>query len=64
MTKQDLSPLIKRLIEKEINNQADTYTHNGSTWIIFTDEKKWVIELTKEKTLWYNYYFFTKIILI
>ena len=61
MTKQDLSPLIKRLIEKEINNQADTYTHNGSTWIIFTNEKKWVIELTKEKTLWYNYYFFTKI---
>ncbi len=38
---------------------VDTYNHNGSTWLIFTDSKKWVIELTKEKTLWYNYYFFT-----
>jgi len=27
-------------------------------WLIFTDEKKWVIELTKEGTLWYNHYFF------
>ena len=29
-------------------------------WLIFTDSKKWVIELTKEGTLWYNYYFFEK----
>jgi hypothetical protein len=34
------------------------YTYKDSIWIIFTDEKKWVIELTKEGTLWYNYYFF------
>jgi hypothetical protein len=27
-------------------------------WLIFTDRKKWVIELTKDGTLWYNYYFF------
>jgi predicted peroxiredoxin len=27
-------------------------------WLIFTDEKKWVLELTKEGTLWYNYHFF------
>ena len=37
---------------------VDTYHNNGSMWLIFTDEKKWVIELTKEGTLWYNYYFF------
>lgn len=37
---------------------VDTYHNNGSMWLIFTDEKKWVIELTKEGTLWYNFYFF------
>lgn len=37
---------------------ADFYKHNDSTWLIFTNKKKWVFELTKEGTLWYNYYFF------
>ena len=37
---------------------VDTYHNHGSMWLIFTDEKKWVIQLTKEGTLWYNYYFF------
>jgi hypothetical protein len=37
---------------------VDTYYNNGSMWLIFTDKKKWVIELTKEGTLWYNHYFF------
>ena len=32
-----------------------------SVWGIFTDEKRWVFELTKEKTLWYNYDFFSGI---
>jgi hypothetical protein len=50
--------MVKELID--FNSEGvDTYNHNGSTWLIFTDNKKWVIELTKEKTLWYNYYFFT-----
>ena len=50
--------MVKELID--FNSEGvDTYNHNGSTWLIFTDQKKWVIELTKEKTLWYNYYFFT-----
>ncbi|NBU82226.1 MAG: hypothetical protein EBS55_11325 [Flavobacteriaceae bacterium] len=40
---------------------VDTYTHNGSTWLIFTDSKQWVIELTEDKTLWYNYNFFKQI---
>jgi len=49
------------IIDKMIGNEtkgADIYHNNGSVWLIFTDEKKWVIELTKEGTLWYNYYFF------
>ena len=37
---------------------VDVYHTNSSMWLIFTDDKKWVIELTKEGTLWYNYYFF------
>ena len=37
---------------------VDTYYNNSSMWLIFTDEKKWVIELTKDGTLWYNFYFF------
>ena len=41
---------------------ADTYYNNGSTWIILTDKKQWVIELTKDGTLWYNFYFFQSIL--
>jgi len=37
---------------------ADTYYHNGSMWLIFTNEKKWVFELTKDGALWYNFDFF------
>jgi predicted RNA-binding protein len=40
---------------------ADTYYNHGSTWIILTDKKQWVIELTKEGVLWYNYHFFQSI---
>lgn len=41
---------------------ADTYYNHGSTWIILTEKKQWVIELTKDGTLWYNYYFFESIL--
>ena len=34
------------------------YHHNGHTWLIFTESKEWVIDLTENKTLWYNYNFF------
>ena len=37
---------------------VDTYYHNGSMWLIFTDEQKWVIELAQDGILWYNSYFF------
>lgn len=50
-----------KIINLLINNWTkgvDTYTHNGSTWLIFTEQKSWVIELTESKTLWYNYNFF------
>ncbi len=37
---------------------VDKYNHNGSMWLIFTDEMRWVVEYTKEQTLWYNYHLF------
>jgi hypothetical protein len=52
-----MQKIIYKLI-KEFTKGVDTYTHNGSTWLIFTDTKQWVIELTKDRTLWYNYTFF------
>ena len=52
-----MEKIINKLID-EFTKGVDTYTHNGSTWLIFTDKKEWVVELTEEKTLWYNYNFF------
>ena len=52
--------IIKKLLKSKIKG-VDNYKHNGSTWLIFTSEKKWVIELTKEGTLWYNHFFFKEI---
>ena len=36
----------------------DIYNHNESLWLIKTEESKWAIEFTKDKTLWYNYNLF------
>ena len=55
-----MEKIIKSLIDNWTKG-VDTYTHNGSTWLIFTDSKRWVIELTEDKTLWYNYNFFKQI---
>lgn len=52
-----MEKIIYKIIN-EIVKGVDTYTHNDSTWLIFSDTKQWVIELTKDKTLWYNYSFF------
>ena len=37
---------------------VDMYNHKGSLWLIFTDEMRWVLEFTKDRTLYYNYTFF------
>jgi hypothetical protein len=55
---------MEKIINLLINNWTkgvDTYTHNGSTWLIFSESKQWVIELTESKTLWYNYSFFKEL---
>ena len=58
---KDLGKLINKMIDKAVVG-CDKYVHNHSTWLIFTDEKKWVIELTKDGTLWYNYNFFKNLL--
>jgi len=52
-----MDKVVNKLIDESIKG-VDTYSHNGSTWLIFTESKQWVIELTESKTLWYNYNFF------
>ena len=52
--------MFNKIMEFKLKD-ADTYYNHGSTWIILTDKKQWVIELTKEGVLWYNYYFFQSI---
>jgi hypothetical protein len=55
-----MEKIINTLINSSVQG-VDTYTHNDSTWLIFTESKQWVIELTGHKTLWYNYNFFKNI---
>ena len=57
---KNIETLIKKMIDIHVKD-ADVYENNGSLWLIFTEEKKWVIELEKDGILWYNYNFFSKI---
>jgi len=55
---------MKKIIEELINSSisgVDVYRYKNATWLIFTDEVRWVVELTDEGTLWYNYKFFNDI---
>jgi hypothetical protein len=56
-TGEKLEKVLFRIFD-EATEGIDIYDHNGSLWLIFTDEMRWVVEYTKEQTLWYNYYFF------
>ena len=52
---------MKKIIDELINcsiKGVDVYRWKNATWLIFTDETRWVVELTDEGTLWYNYKFF------
>ena len=56
-----MEPNMKKIIDELINNSikgVDVYRYNNATWLIFTDETRWIVELTDEGTLWYNYKFF------
>jgi hypothetical protein len=56
--------MMKKIIEELINSSisgVDVYRYKNATWLIFTDETRWVVELTDEGTLWYNYKFFNDV---
>ena len=59
--KQKLENLIFEIFDKEIEG-ADVYHYDGTEWLIFTEEKKWVTEFTETKTLWYNYKHFNDLL--
>ena len=61
--RKNLEKLIFDTFDKEIEG-TDIYNNNGSMWLIFTDEKRWAIEFTKERTLWYNYYIFNNVLML
>jgi hypothetical protein len=55
---------MKKIIDELINSSisgVDVYRYKNATWLIFTDETRWVVELTDEGTLWYNYKFFNDV---
>jgi len=55
---------MKKIIDELINSSisgVDVYRWKNATWLIFTDETRWVVELTDEGTLWYNYKFFNDV---
>jgi hypothetical protein len=55
---------MKKIIDELINHSikgVDVYRYKNATWLIYTDEVRWVIELTDEGTLWYNYSFFNNV---
>ena len=49
------------IIDDVIDNM-DIYNYNGSLWLIKTEELKWAIEFTKDKTLWYSYILFKSLL--
>jgi hypothetical protein len=55
-----MQKIVNKLITSSIKS-VDVYRWKNATWLIFTDETRWVVELTDEGTLWYNYKFFKDI---
>lgn len=57
--------LMQKIIDELINNSlkgVDTYRWRDATWLIFSEEYRWVIELTDGGTLWFNYKFFDNVL--
>ena len=53
-----LEKLVFGMFDQMVEGVDKYVTEQGSTWLIFTKEKKWVVEFTKDKTLWFNYNLF------
>ena len=50
-----LEKLMFRLFDQMVEGSDKYITKQGSTWLIFTEEKKWITEFTESGTLWFNY---------
>jgi hypothetical protein len=57
-TGNKLEKLVFRIFDQMVEGADKYVTKQGSTWLIFTESKKWIIEFTKDKTLWFNYNLF------
>jgi hypothetical protein len=55
-----MQKIVNELIDSSIKG-VDVYRWKNAKWLIFTDEVRWVVELTDEGTLWYNYSFFNNV---
>jgi hypothetical protein len=55
-----MQKIVNELIDSSIKG-VDVYRWKNAKWLIFTDEVRWVLELTDEGTLWYNYKFFNDV---
>jgi hypothetical protein len=56
--------MMKKIIDELINSSiggVDVYRYKNATWLIFTEQGRWVVELTDEGTLWYNHKFFNDV---
>jgi hypothetical protein len=53
-----LEKLVFGMFDQMVEGSDKYATKQGSTWLIFTEDKRWVIEFTKDKTLWFNYNLF------
>ena len=54
-TGNKLEKLIFGMFDQMVEGADKYVTKQGSTWLIFTEDKRWVIEFTNDKTLWFNY---------
>ena len=57
-TGNKLEKLVFGMFDQMVEGTDKYVTKQGSTWLIFTESKKWVIEFTKDKTLWFNFNLF------
>ena len=57
-TGNKLEKLVFGMFDQMVEGADKYVTKQGSTWLIFTESKKWVIEFTKDKTLWFNFNIF------
>jgi len=57
-TGNKLEKLIFGMFDQMVEGADKYVTKQESTWLIFTEDKRWVIEFTRDKTLWFNYNIF------